>query len=173
MKAKWCPGTNVAKISRHLSYNWGKTPGKHQPRARYARVNDVTPKPYRCSHVRRSVVLMLVVPHVRSNLCPVVQMCNKRKQHYQILKLCCQIGPPWKVCLWNKILIPLLSIDYQLPLGFHQLHLMILDTRPFCTCQPPLWSRGNVVASRQEGLGLIPGRVNFPGWGFFRMFPQL
>ena len=32
-------------------------------------------------------------PYVSSNLCPVVQICSKRKQHYQILKLCFQIGP--------------------------------------------------------------------------------
>ena len=44
--------------------------------------------------VRRLVVLMLVVPYVRSNLCPIVQICSKRKQQCQILKLCCQIGQP-------------------------------------------------------------------------------
>ena len=26
--------------------------------------------------------------------CPVVQICSRRKQYYQIVKLCCQIGPP-------------------------------------------------------------------------------
>ena len=42
--------------------------------------------------VSRLVVMMLVVLYVRSNLCSVVQICCKMKQHYQIYKLCCQIG---------------------------------------------------------------------------------
>ena len=32
--------------------------------------------------------------------------------------------------------------------------------------RPPLWWRDSTVASHLAGRGLIPGRVNFPGWGF-------
>ena len=61
----------------------------------------------------------------------------------------------------------MLSIVYELPLGLHQLHKIILHTRSSCTCLPPLWSRGNIVASHLAGPGLIPGRVSFPGCGFW------
>ena len=60
----------------------------------------------------------------------------------------------------------MLSIVYQLPLCLHQLHKIILDTRPYCKCRTPLWSRGNITASHLAGAELVPGRVSFPGWGF-------
>ena len=80
--------------------------------------------------------------------------------------------PPKTVCLWNKKLIHVLPIVYELPLGLHQLHKMILDTRPSCTCRPPQWSQGNVIPSHLAGPGLIPGRVSFPGCGFLQSFPS-
>ena len=62
------------------------------------------------------------------------------------------------------------AIVCHLPLGLHRLHKMILDTRPFYTRRPLLWSRGNIVASHLAGPGLIPVLVNFPDWGFFQVF---
>ena len=72
----------------------------------------------------------------------------------------------------GRILYTHTSIVYQLPLGLHQLHEMILYTRPSCTCRLPLWSRSNIVSSHLEGPRLIPGRVSFPGWSFSGGFPQ-
>ena len=63
-----------------------------------------------------------------------------------------------------KKLIPVLSIVYQLPLGLHQLHKMILDTRPSCTCRPPLRSRGKVVASHLADPGSTPVESVFLGF---------
>ena len=36
--------------------------------------------------------------------------------------------------------------------------------------EPPLWLRDNIAAYHLVGLGLRPGQVNFPGWGFFPGF---
>ena len=36
--------------------------------------------------------------------------------------------------------------------------------------RPPLWSRDNIAAFHLAGPGSIPGRVSFPGRGFFRGF---
>ena len=39
--------------------------------------------------------------------------------------------------------------------------------------RPPLWSRGNIVASHLAGPDSIPSRVSFCGWGFFRGFSSI
>ena len=46
----------------------------------------------------------------------------------------------------------------------HYINTILTFTRP------PQWSRGNIVASHLAGPGSIPGRVSFPGWGFFLGF---
>ena len=45
-----------------------------------------------------------------------------------------------------------------------------LNTSSSPSKRPPLWSRGNIVASHLAYPGSIPGHVSFPGWGFSRSF---
>ena len=44
----------------------------------------------------------------------------------------------------------------------------------WCLCNhntwPPLWSRGNIIASHVADPGLIPGQLSFPGLVFFQGF---
>ena len=47
-----------------------------------------------------------------------------------------------------------------------------LKPRNLVYSKPPLWSRRNIVASHLAGPGSIPGRVSFPGWSFFGVFPR-
>ena len=50
---------------------------------------------------------------------------------------------------------------------------MILDTRPSCTCRPPLWSKGNIVCLSPSGPGFCSpvGQFSWFSWSVF-LFTQ-
>ena len=68
----------------------------------------------------------------------------------------------------NGVLVGFFS--FLLPqISFHYFFTLI-SIISFHFISPPLWSRGNIVASHLADPGSIPDRVNFPDWGFFRCF---
>ena len=112
------PGTNVAKISWHLSHSWGKTPRNLTQETCPEQGSNLGLLRDKCTcyhllhsdgqhcyytaykQVKVFVVLVLVAACVRSNFCWARQVCSRRKQQNEGLKWWSQFGTALKGKVW-------------------------------------------------------------------------